>query len=169
MLGLLFQSVLWPLIHWMGGFSVFVPGKPATQGSKRSFGNGIMVETCKHLKPWRADVKAVVAAALPVNWDRQGPKAVLITIKHPRPKSHFNSKGEIKLHSPRCCTGRVGDVDKNARAILDSMADIAYNDDAQVVWLMIEKVYAEKDEQRGASITIAPLPSSWYDKTESEA
>lgn len=35
-----------------------VYGRPAPQGSKRHVGRGIMVESSKHLRPWREDVRA---------------------------------------------------------------------------------------------------------------
>lgn len=35
---------------------ITVLGMPAPQGSKRHVGNGVMVESCKQLKPWRDSV-----------------------------------------------------------------------------------------------------------------
>ena len=38
------------------------------------------------------------------------------------------------------------DVDNGAKAILDAMNGIVYEDDAQVAGLIVQKFYAEKDE-----------------------
>ena len=58
-------------------FSLFVPGIPAPQGSKRHVGHGVMVESSARVKSWRVDI---VDRCTPeqVWWD--GPERMLLHI-----------------------------------------------------------------------------------------
>ena len=123
-------------------FSFEVPGKPVPQGSMRSFGHGRMVHSNhQELLPWRAHVAAIADQHVPPMWDTTGPMRVEATFWLPRPKNHHGSKG-LKPSAPWWPTGRVGDVDKYARALLDALTDAGvWVDDSQVVLLTAEKSY----------------------------
>lgn len=132
-------------------------GYPAPQGSKRHLGRGILVESSLHVKPWRQDVKQAAIASTPDHWDRSHPMTVSIVCRFKRPKGHFGKKG-IKPSAPTHPAVRsVGDADKLARAILDGLTGICYDDDSQVVSLSIQKRYCVGDEPQGALITVTPL------------
>ena len=72
--------------------------EPAPQGSKRHVGNGRMIEASAKVKPWRF---AVSQAALESDYElTDRPVMVQITFMFSRPKSHYNSKGELKKTAP---------------------------------------------------------------------
>ena len=133
-------------------FSVFVPGHPAPQGSKRHVGRGIMVESSKRVKPWRDDIRAALIDA-----DGQ-PKArfdgavdVQIRFYMPRPKS---MRHRTSPHTKR------PDIDKLVRAILDAVTSSGViRDDSVVTGIDATKVYAETTEIPGAQITVVDAPA----------
>lgn len=130
--------------------TVFVPGIPAPQGSKRHVGRGILVESSKTLRPWRLDVTTIAQAA------HHGPPLrcarVHIVFAFPRPKSHYRTgrhAHELKPNAPRWHTSRP-DIDKLERAILDALvAAGVLQDDSCVVLLTAHKTYSH---QPGATI-----------------
>jgi Holliday junction resolvase RusA-like endonuclease len=65
------------------------------------------------------------------------PVEVVIDLVFSRPKSHLNKSG-VKPTAP--ALPRV-DVDNCAKAVLDSLNGIAWEDDAQVSRLVVEKSY----------------------------
>ena len=129
--------------------SVHVVGTPKPQGSKRAFvvpGKGdrkaraVVVDSDKGpLKDWRGDVTAAVRDAYGA--DRAptlGPLAVRLVFALPRPAS---SRAAVLWPF-----GRVGDVDKLARSVLDSLeAAGVMKDDAQVCDLRVVKRYPGPD------------------------
>lgn len=124
---------------------MFVPGRPAPQGSKRHVGNGIMVESSKAVAPWRT----TVAWHASQNWHRgplDGPLTVRLTFVMPRPS------GTPKRSTPPAV--KRPDIDKLTRAMLDALSDVVWRDDSQVVALTVVKRLAELDEQPGAHVTV---------------
>lgn len=125
--------------------SVFVPGIPAPQGSKRHVGRGILVESSKQLKPWRLDVTTTCAAA------RTDPPleqaAVWLRFEFPRPKSHYRTgrhAHELRPDAPERHAVKP-DVDKLARAILDALtAAGVLRDDSRVTDLIVAKRYGDQ-------------------------
>jgi crossover junction endodeoxyribonuclease RusA len=67
---------------------IFIPGIPAPQGSKRYVGRGIMIESCKAVKPWRESVRTrlITEDSRPIE---RIEGAVVSTLEFilPRPKS----------------------------------------------------------------------------------
>lgn len=137
--------------------SVHVHGTPKPQGSKRAFvvpGKGdrraraVVVDASKRpLKDWRGDVTAAVQRELqavddlaPDGWQPLvGPLAVRLVFALPRPASAPKTRRVWP-------SGRVGDVDKLARSVLDSLTDAGvWHDDAQVVDLHVVKDYPGPD------------------------
>jgi len=133
-----------------------VVGRPAAQGSKRHLGNGVMVESSRHVRPWRTDVKMAAMGATPLHWDRDAPFSLTITFLFVRPKGHHGAKG-LKPSAPAAPSGRVGDLDKLLRSTLDAMTGVVFADDCQVVTLFAAKRYAMPGEQAGAVISAIPL------------
>ena len=106
-----------------------VEGRIAAQGSKKSVGHGVFVETSKYLKPWR---KAVIAAAQEANVDGiqfDGPIRVDIEFRFPMPQSRKKAEKEagvlMKVSSP--------DYDKLERAVNDALTQSGLiKDDARI-------------------------------------
>jgi crossover junction endodeoxyribonuclease RusA len=130
-------------------FRLFVPGRPAPQGSKRHVGRGILVESSKAVAPWRTTVawhasQAFTAAPL------QGALVVQFEFVMPRPTSLPKTKATpASVKRP--------DLDKLARAVMDALSDVVWGDDSQVVDLHATKRYAERDEQPGVQIVVRPV------------
>lgn len=129
--------------------SVHVVGTPKPQGSKRAFvvqakggpARAVVVDSSRSpLRDWRGDVTAAVQRAMdvatPFGWDPvTGPVSVRLVFALPRPASAPKRRRTWP-------TGRVGDIDKLARAVLDSLTDAGvWRDDAQVVHLEAVKDY----------------------------
>jgi len=128
--------------------------EPAPQGSKRHVGNGRMVEASAKVKPWRFAVsQAALDTGEPMT-DR--PVMVQITFMFNRPKSHYNSKGQLKPTAPLYKQTKP-DLDKLCRSTLDGLTNVLLKDDSQVVNLICCKIYAEEGELPGALITINSL------------
>lgn len=123
--------------------TVFVPGAPAPQGSKRHVGRGILIESSKNVGPWRERV------ALAAHSNAAGlldpPVSVRLDFIMPRPKSAPKTKTLAAVKRP--------DIDKLARAILDALTDVWLRDDSHVVELCATKRLALVDEQPGVTIT----------------
>ena len=144
--------------------SFFVPGIPAPGGSKRFVGFGkktgraILIDAAgERNKNWRSIVgvcgsaemrksEAIFHGALRVRFD----------FIMPRPKSHFNSKGDLKPSAPFYHTTKP-DALKLARSTEDALTGIVWADDAQTAMLEVSKRYASKGEPCGCQITIQSL------------
>lgn len=115
----------------MSGWSFSAIGTPASQGSKKHVGRGIMVESSKALKPWRDTVTAAAFGAGP---KLDGPLFVKMVFTLPRPKS-ARKKDWAPFHYP--------DVSKLARAAEDSISAAGlWADDARVVdYVRLSKVW----------------------------
>jgi hypothetical protein len=135
-------------------FTAFGVAKPA--GSKTAFAfkrkNGSLgasvVDACKTTKPWQAVVSTAAAYATPRDGDGEffngfdGPLVASFRFYVPRPKCHYNSKGELKANAPAFVTKKP-DVLKLARAVEDALTGIVYRDDSQIVIENISKHYGE--------------------------
>jgi len=131
---------------------------PQPQGSKRHLGNGVMVESCKNLKPWRYLVQQ---AAVAVNHPTiTGPVSLSCVFLFPRPKSHFTIKGTIKPSAPTFHSVKP-DGSKCLRSTEDALVDAGLlQDDARIAISSYTKRYATPTEHPGALITIIPLTAT---------
>jgi Holliday junction resolvase RusA-like endonuclease len=122
-----------------------VIGSPAPQGSKRHVGGGRMIESSRHVRPWREAVKSAAVEAMGEQTLRlDGPLALVVTFLLKRP-----------LRPKATRPDRVPDVSKLVRATEDALTDACvWTDDARVVDLVARKVYAKPGEPCGALITI---------------
>lgn len=117
-----------------------VIGTPAAQGSKRHVGNGVMIETSKQHKPWRATVAAAardVAAHPDVAAPLDGPLQLVVEFRFPmpasRPKSVRAAGSALKTTAP--------DLDKLVRAVGDALTESGLiHDDARICYLYATKL-----------------------------
>lgn len=146
----------------MTELSFMVYGTPAPQGSKRSLGNGVMVESSKALQPWR---DAVTAAAVEATRDLQdwpAPQAVAVqvTFFFRRPKSHYRTgkNSHLLRDSAPYWHFTKPDVDKLERSSFDALVAAGLMlDDSRIVCSLASKAYAEQGEPTGASFTITAV------------
>lgn len=138
-----------------------VRGLPVPQGSVRAFvrgGRAVVVGVKAPLAAWRGAVATEArdvmteADAAPL----QGPVAVHLWFRLPRPRSHYLPAGktrpepELRLDAPDYVQS-APDIDKLVRACLDAMTAVVFRDDSQVVRLVAQKRY---DDVPGVAISI---------------
>jgi len=134
---------------------IFIPGAPAPQGSKMLMGKQ-MIEASSKVAPWRARVMLFAQSAFPEDWQRNGPMNVVVTFILPRAKGHWSKRGGVLPSAPDHPIGRVGDIDKFCRALLDGLTGVAFNDDSQVVGLGATKRYVwDETEAVGTAVTVS--------------
>lgn len=124
-----------------------VTGRAASQGSiryhpvsdsdgKPLIRNGRPVLISHHdskiLQPWRRRVAANARLAMGGRPPLTGAVELVVTIYRPRPKTNYNSKGELKDDAPTYPATRP-DTLKQVRAIEDALTGIVWKDDSQVV------------------------------------
>jgi Holliday junction resolvase RusA-like endonuclease len=144
-----------------GQITIWVPGICAPAGSKKGFWNKkanrvMIVDDCKRSKPWQSDVKAFAHEAYQGPLLR-GPLHVVVAFYMPRPKGHFNSKGEIRGSAPPYPISRP-DTTKLMRAVEDALTGVIWVDDAQVVIQYLYKLY-EIDRGPGVEVLIREVAS----------
>ncbi len=138
-----------------GRATIVVPGKPVAQGSMVAYGRKVAASNASALGLYRDRVG--IAAAREWGEDRvdsESPFEVRITFLFGRPKSHYGKKG-LRPSAPPFHVKRP-DIDKLARAVLDSLTHIVFADDSQVTSLIVAKNYTEQGNDHCA-ITVRTL------------
>ena len=130
---------------------------PAPQGSKRHVGNGVMIENCAKVKPWRNLVAeaAVQAGAYPL----MGPISFDAEFIFPRPKSHYRTgslSDQLRADAPYLHSVKP-DVSKLQRSTEDALSGVAFQDDARIAQASLTKRYADEGELPGAVIVISQV------------
>jgi Holliday junction resolvase RusA-like endonuclease len=138
---------------------VFVPGRPAPQGSKGAgvnpkTGKTFVKESSPHVGTWR---NAVVATVWPL-WrpspPLDGPLLLVVEFVRPRPS------GAPKRSTPAATT--QPDLDKLVRSTGDALKTAkVYTDDARIVTTVSHKRNAEIGEHSGAHIRLARWLGGW--------
>lgn len=108
----------------------FVPGKAVPQGSLKFINGHAIHVRANDLAVWRATI-ANVARHAQVEKAEQGVE-INVIFQLARPKT-------VKRKEPHVRP----DIDKLARAVLDALTGVAYDDDEQVVKLTASKEYSE--------------------------
>jgi crossover junction endodeoxyribonuclease RusA len=127
---------------------------PAPQGSKRHVGNGVMIESCKEVKPWRYLVsQAAIATGAQL---MRGPVTMSVVFLFLRPKGHFRKDGTLKPSAPRWMAVKP-DASKLIRSTEDALSKLLYEDDARIVAVTGGKRYCAGTERPGAIITLIQL------------
>lgn len=130
--------------EWL--LDVFVPGRPAAQGSKRALGPGRMVEMSKYVGPWRERVAYQMLQARTSVVERTVPVVLSLEFVMPRPTSAPKKSTPAAIRQP--------DLDKCIRAVGDALTGVIYVDDAQVTQIVASKRLAELDEVSGCRIRV---------------
>ena len=126
-----------------------VASVPVPKGSMRAFvrgGRPILTSDNVGLKGWEGVVRHQAQRHIPALLE--GPVSVSLAFACKRTLSLPKRSERPHLTKP--------DLDKLARAVLDALTGVAFNDDAQVVALACQKRYALTGEQPGVLVTIAP-------------
>ena len=146
--------------------AIWVPGKPATKGSKRAFvtrpkpGSGkqpraVMVEDAKEsLSAWMSKITTIASAAYD-HPPHEGALAMTVTFHMPRPKGHYGTGRNADTLKPVAPTRPTGkpDLDKMLRAVKDALEGVVYRNDSQIVDVAARKVYGDP----GATIEVCTL------------
>lgn len=132
---------------------LFVAGRPAPQGSKRHLGNGVLIESSKYVKPWRADIRDALIA----EWGNRPPITgeVHLNLEFvlPRPQS-------LSKRKPTPPAIKRPDWDKLSRAACDAITSAqVYKDDSQVTYAVVAKRIAALEEKTGVWIHIREVQS----------
>lgn len=104
-------------------------------------------------KAWRQDVAKAATEAMKGRTIINGPVRVWATFFRPRPRGHFNTKGELKPSSPKYPLS-APDATKMLRGVEDSMKGIVWRDDAQVVEQFVYKRFATAEQTPGVVVTV---------------
>lgn len=136
-----------PLAH--RGVTVEVRGLPKPAGSKRVFlvGKGaarrpVVTDTCRKGGDWRATVQHAIAAAYQ-GAPMEGALEVSLHFTMPRPRGHFNKRGELLPSAPAFPTTRP-DRSKLCRAVEDAATGLLWRDDAQIICGSTTKGYGAR-------------------------
>ena len=124
-----------------------VVATPVPKGSARAFiagGRAIVTSDARNLKGWEYLIRSQAARVVLVTTAE--PIRIAVDFYLPRPKSHPKRREIPHTKKP--------DLDKLARAVLDALTGVVYDDDAQVVALRCTKRHATLGEQPGCHITI---------------
>jgi len=129
--------------------NIFVVGNPATQGSKRHVGNGVMIESCKRLKPWRQDIReALTTHDGQPSVRLEGAVSCSLEFILVRPKStpKRSTPPAIKANS---------DLDKLTRAVFDAITSSGViPDDSRITEVYAKKRIALIGETSGLKLNL---------------
>lgn len=127
-------------------FTVF--GDPVPQGSKRVFHGKVVEMAHARLRSYRQDIHVTALRAMQTRPPLTGPVAVAVTFSIPRPKSHYGSgrNASRRKEAAPPYPAKTPDIDKLGRGVLDALTGAAFNDDAQVVSLNLNKVWADHSD-----------------------
>lgn len=142
-------------------------GEPAPQGSKTRNKYGATYEVSKKVTPWRNAVSSAADLALGsrasnigMQWQRgeSAPVRLLILFAFRRPKSHYRTGRNANLlrdDAPKMHTN-TPDLSKLVRSTEDALVDAAVlTDDRIICRLEVLKVWAESDQNTGATIVLS--------------
>ena len=117
-----------------------IPGKPKGKGRPRFTGKRTYTPkaTADYEKMIRCEYIRQVGRRDPI----EGPVIAEISCYYQIPKGDSKAKRKAKVAGEIPATGKP-DLDNVAKAVLDSLNGLAFEDDAQVISLLVTKRYAE--------------------------
>lgn len=143
----------------MNRVEFFVPGVPATAGSKRAFPvkrrDGSIGVNVAHDNPNTKSWMTAVRDAGKCDQFFTGPVTLDLELIFARPKGHFRTNGLLKPGAPHWHTSRP-DSTKCLRAIEDALKMVLWRDDSQVM-PSVRKRYANAGERCGARVIVIDL------------
>lgn len=141
----------------MSRLSFSVEGTPVPQGRPRFTRNG-RIYTPKTSTQWRKRVADAAEVALlnGPDFPASAPLELLLSFRMPIPESWPRWKREAAMRGEVAHMGKP-DADNLAKAVLDGLNGLLFNDDAQVVLLAVAKVYAPA-EHVGVFIEAKAIP-----------
>lgn len=151
-----------PLLPGPAALRIVVYGSPAPQGSKKFVGmvggRGMLVESSKRVKPWRADVKEAALAARNGAAPMDGPLVLRMVFTLPKPSSAPKRRRTYPMRKP--------DLSKLLRSTEDALTDAGViADDARIVEVeRLAKVFPGEDpealEAPGVRIELRSMQSA---------
>lgn len=146
--------------YWSGSSCiVWIPGAPIGKARPRVTRAGrtyTPARTAEHEDRIRKEAAAVASMRSPDGSPMapmQGPLICNIVCQMPIPKSWPKARREDAQRFGRWHTGKP-DADNLAKAVLDALNGILYEDDSQVVMLAVTKRYAKAEP--GTTVTLSP-------------
>lgn len=131
----------------MSSLTLWIPGVPVPQGSRRYVGRGITIDADARLKPWRADAIAAIQDKLGDDWTPiSGAVQMHAVFRFVRPQSHYRTgkfahllKDSAPLHHIK-----APDRDKLDRAVMDALTQAGFwRDDAQCWEALTTKAWTQ--------------------------
>lgn len=143
---------------------IIVAGRPAPQGSKRHVGGGVLIESSKHVKPWREAVRAAAQEADTGTPDQRAAYELAVVFTLPRPTSHYRTGRYANMLRDTAPTepAVTPDLDKLLRSTLDGLADGgAITNDSRITTIYAAKCYPgghfDALDTPGALIVLRPV------------
>lgn len=145
-----------------------VKGVPKAQPRAKAVRRGLFI---RMYDPGSAhEWKKLVREAAEKAWQSHGkevfwrPVSIVMSFAMPRPKGHYRACGDVKSNSPRFASTKP-DADNLAKAVMDALTTLGvWNDDAQVVMLSVEKLYAATESEVGMWCKIENAPEIPFPK-----
>jgi len=140
-------------------------GSPVPQGSKKAWYNpkirAVQMYEDQGVRhtTWRSMVtgdarQAMADAGYPEPFTE--PVSVLLTFRFTRPANQYGTGRNVRVvkDAARLHVDRAPDIDKLTRSILDSLTQVVWVDDGQVIALTARKQYVHRWESDGVDIVV---------------
>ena len=115
----------------------------------------------KELRAWESEIRTVVANHLDargIPCAQEQALSVEIVFYLGRAKGDFGKAGLVP--KARTAPSTKPDIDKLTRSVLDACTGVAWDDDARIVRLVVEKRYATADRDVGIWLRVTSRPST---------
>ena len=121
-------------------------GIPRAQGRPKFYrrGNFTGAYDPKNSREYKDNVAAQIVAQKPKLIERDKGIKVKLFFYLPRPKGHYNAKGDIRSRYEHIKHTSKPDLDNLIKAIKDSLKGIVWHDDSQVTELEAIKRYSQQ-------------------------
>jgi len=139
---------------------VSVYGRPVAQPRPRLGRRGAYTPD-NGIKAWKEGI--IYAAKVSLLQQHKGtrftgPIQLTLIFSMPRPKSHFDSKGQIKAKYLNTYPAKKPDLDNLAKAVMDALTNAKiWSDDNAVVVLDCRKLYSSCTKTAGVDIVVSDL------------
>jgi Holliday junction resolvase RusA-like endonuclease len=149
--------------------SFFVPGHPASAGSKKYIHRGdriVLIDDCSRNASWRKTIQFYAGQAYRHDLIIE-PVILGLEFLFVRPKTHFSwrKSGPVLRPDAPPYPDVVPDLTKLVRAVEDALTGCVWRDDASVVAQYNSKTYGEV---QGALIRVEPAGEDLYPKPQAE-